>query len=307
MPKWKLFIWKVWHNCLATSSNLHRRGVTDTNQCSICLHDDKDDQHLFRFCPLALEAWHSFGLQIPSSDDPSMSLASWIVFWLEKYIKEDGYRGLRVPMFIGTLWAIWKTRNDQVFRQIRATLEGFHVYVTESRHHHDHFLANNNPLSKPPPAPNCFSPPGFLMVDLGQEELEEVDLIIQIDGSWDRSNGHGGASWVATHHMNHIHSSGKFLHASSALHTEVMACLSALWWVIPTSFSSILIMTDSTLLIQNLEPGATADISILHMVSDIRATSGYLRSCRIMKGSRAQVRQAHEIANQCRMHRVNIG
>ena len=57
MPKWKLFIWKLWHNGLATKSNLVRRGVGNSSECPICLDDNEDTQHLFRWCPLALEAW----------------------------------------------------------------------------------------------------------------------------------------------------------------------------------------------------------------------------------------------------------
>lgn len=134
------------------------------------------------------------------------------------------------------------------------------------------------------------------------------DLIIQIDGSWDQSTGHGGASWVATHPMHHLQRHGKFMHASSALHTEAMACLSELRWVSTTGFSSILIITDSKLLVRNLASLTTADISILHTISDIREASASLLSCRIMKASRAHViNEAHEIAHNCRMHRVNLG
>lgn len=183
MPKWKIFIWKLWHNCLATSANLHHRGIISTDHYSVCLHDNENDQHIFRFCPLATEAWEGNGLRITSSHHPSMSLASWIIFWLEQYLKEDGHMGLRLPVFIATLWAIWKIRNDQVFRQVRATLEGLNAHITETMHQHTRFTADDDPLFYPPPAPNYSSPLGFIITELGQVKLGVSDLVIQIDGS----------------------------------------------------------------------------------------------------------------------------
>lgn len=57
MPKWKLFLWKLWHNGLATKSNIFKRRVGTSSECPICLDDNEDTQHLFRWCPLTLEAW----------------------------------------------------------------------------------------------------------------------------------------------------------------------------------------------------------------------------------------------------------
>lgn len=75
MPKWKMFLWKIWHNCLATSSNLHYRGITTQNQCLTCLHDNEDDNHIFRTCPLALEAWAAeSALNVQPLDQPSLSI-----------------------------------------------------------------------------------------------------------------------------------------------------------------------------------------------------------------------------------------
>lgn len=81
MPKWKMFVWNLWHNCLATSSNLHHRGITNISHYETCLHDNEDDRHIFWFCPLAIEAREWSELQVQPYDHPSLSLASWIEFW----------------------------------------------------------------------------------------------------------------------------------------------------------------------------------------------------------------------------------
>ncbi|XP_010676995.1 uncharacterized protein LOC104892705 [Beta vulgaris subsp. vulgaris] len=307
MPKWKIFIWKLWHNCLATSSNLQRRGIINTTHCSMCLDDNEDDQHIFRFCPMAMEAWEGSPLSISSSENHAMSLASWIVFWLEKYLKEDGYRGLRVPIFIGTLWAIWKTRNEQIFRQGRTMLDAYNSNISESRQLHKRYIVDDVLIGDPPPAPNLIHPPGFIFTDLRHGQMGVPDLIIRIDGSWDHFNGHGGFAWVAHCHRHHIRSHGSFMQASSTLHTESMACLSALRWITTTSFSRILLLTYSEQLVRNLVPNTPADISISHTLSGIIEASTGLHSCRIIKVSRGQVQQAHEIAHHCRLHRVNVG
>lgn len=57
IPKWKLFLWKLWHNGLATSNNLFNRDIGISSECPICLAEIEDTQHLFRQCPLALEIW----------------------------------------------------------------------------------------------------------------------------------------------------------------------------------------------------------------------------------------------------------
>lgn len=73
MPKWKLFIWKMWQNSLATSANLFRRGLTLNEECCICLHDKEDNEHLFRQCPLAQEVWAWTSVSMPELFTYSLS------------------------------------------------------------------------------------------------------------------------------------------------------------------------------------------------------------------------------------------
>ena len=153
MPKWKLFVWKLWHNSLATSSNLHHRGITPQSQCATCLHDIEDVQHIFRFCPLAIEAWDGSDLGVQPVTPIEISLGNWLEYWMAKFIQEDGMRSPRIPKFIGTLWAIWKTRNGQVFRNIRATEEVFNNNIRASHIQHSKFIAEDRPPLLPPLPP----------------------------------------------------------------------------------------------------------------------------------------------------------
>lgn len=137
----------MWHNCLATSSNLHYRGIPIENQCLTCLHDNEDDHHIFQTCPLALEAWSVSALSVQPLDQPSLSMASWLELWLGKFLKEDGCWRTRVPTFISTLWEIWNTRNDQVFRQVRATLQRLPDHAEEGSRQHTRHVQQPFPTS----------------------------------------------------------------------------------------------------------------------------------------------------------------
>ena len=67
MPKWKIFIWKLWHNSLATVANLSSRGMSGSDDCPCCATEPETCQHLFRMCPLATVAWRTSQLGIISN------------------------------------------------------------------------------------------------------------------------------------------------------------------------------------------------------------------------------------------------
>ncbi|XP_048496221.1 uncharacterized protein LOC125495518 [Beta vulgaris subsp. vulgaris] len=120
MPIWKLFIWKLWHNGFATKKILYRRQISDSSECPICLHDCEDTNHLFRYCPLAIEAWGNRDLGINRAPVLAMPMREWLRSWIMFFYKKDGYYGSRLPAFVATLWTIWLLRNEQVFRQFHA-------------------------------------------------------------------------------------------------------------------------------------------------------------------------------------------
>ena len=141
MPKWKLFLWKLWHNGLTTTSNLHHRGITMSGECPICLYESEDTQHLFQQCPLAIEAWEHGPLQTLITPTRQMSTQAWLHYCLLRIQSADGATNSAVVTFIGTLWAIWKLRNAQVFRQQRPTSES--IAFSGARRHAStcHFCA----------------------------------------------------------------------------------------------------------------------------------------------------------------------
>lgn len=123
------------------------------------------------YCPLAIEIWDRTTLQVHDSAVEGFTMEAWLEYWLDKFVKEDGIEGTRLPQFIGTLWAIWKSRNEQVFRQIRATEEVFQLHIRDSYHQHTWFIEDDHPRRTPPPAPNYGPPPGFWSINLGRLQV----------------------------------------------------------------------------------------------------------------------------------------
>ncbi|KMS97485.1 hypothetical protein BVRB_5g126510 [Beta vulgaris subsp. vulgaris] len=127
-------------------------------------------------------------------------------------------------------------------------------------------------------------PPGFLLVDLGSTSRGHPHTTICIDGSWDARTSLGSSAWVADPVTGGApYMQGKRVFAQSALQTEILACHLALSWAITRGLTHILILTDSTLLIQLLQSVTPRDISVLHLLREIGAMGGTLRWCRLLK------------------------
>lgn len=103
---------ELWHNGLATKRNLHHRKVSESSECPICLYESEDLQHLFQFCPLALEVWAHRLLAMHQTTDTAITFRGWLRCCLLKIYSEEGYNGSRLPGFVATLWTIWILRNE---------------------------------------------------------------------------------------------------------------------------------------------------------------------------------------------------
>lgn len=66
---------------------------------------------------------------------------------------QDGHQGGRLPSFARMMWAIWKTRNEQVFRQHRATLQLHKFHIQESVNQRSCFVQDQHEPSR-----NLFDP-----------------------------------------------------------------------------------------------------------------------------------------------------
>lgn len=129
MSKCKLFLWKLQQNSLVTSDNLYRWRLGDSASCPICIDDVESCQHPFRECPLALEAYSITNLLHPVIDNAHLTFTEWILLYIIRFTDTEGVHSSHLSAYVGTLWAIQTTRNNQVFRNIRTTKKVFHQHI----------------------------------------------------------------------------------------------------------------------------------------------------------------------------------
>ena len=82
------FFIKLWHNGLATTSNLHKRGISLSSACPICLDDQENTQHLFHLCPLAIEAWRESHLSVDNLQTEHMPFRDRLRYWIVHFHKQ---------------------------------------------------------------------------------------------------------------------------------------------------------------------------------------------------------------------------
>ena len=185
MPKWKLFIWKMWQNSLALSANLLRRNLTTNGACCICLNDTEDNGHLFRTCPLAQEVWE-LDLGFSAGDQQHLPFREWLSGQIMHFVAQEGLKGPLLPRFIGALWAIWRSRNAQIFNNVRASLDEFKTLFDLGLQDHALFAAQAMPTR--PTEPSAGVPPDFHLVSFGHFHQPSLDVLIRCDGVWDKDS-----------------------------------------------------------------------------------------------------------------------
>ncbi|XP_048502624.1 uncharacterized protein LOC125498460 [Beta vulgaris subsp. vulgaris] len=305
MPKWKIFLWKLWHNSLATTANLAARGISISDDCPSRALESETCQHLFRLCPLATVAWRISQLGIISNSVSYVSFQDWLIAWILYFYNLDGYSGERLPKFLATLWTIWQCRNNLVFNNINPDGNILHTMLQQVMQQHVTFLARPFTCSKP--LAEGPGPPGFLIAHFGSSFSGVPQLHIQVDGSWTNNSPLAGIAWVAqTVHNQTQEGQGICIHADSALLAEAMACLDALVWAHGQAYQRVAVHTDSEVVVQSLRNPRTQPIAITWTLSDIRSIGQQFHWCRIMKVNRSHVQLAHDLAIRARRGQLSL-
>ena len=302
MPKWRLFLWKLWHNGLATTSNLHKRGISLSSECPICLDDQESTHHLFRFCPLALEAWRSSQLISDNSNTESMSFRDWLRYWILHYHNQATAIDSPIYTFIGTLWTIWLSRNSQVFRQHRPSERSIGITHQQTMQQHLCYVQQQHDPTRNLLDP-C-APPGFQGVHFGKQPTTFFSLTLYVAGTKFQGNHRCGIAWLGrTGDNGAIMQQGVYCYAASTIQTEALACLRALSWARAMGHRHIKICTSSLLaLVQALRTHGTSDITIRWTVESIATMANSLLSCFVLHVPPSQVNEARRLASWCQQH-----
>ncbi|XP_021760246.1 uncharacterized protein LOC110725083 [Chenopodium quinoa] len=162
-PKWKVFLWKLFHDGIAVKGNLARRGIQIEIVCGYCGLALEDSQHLFRFCNLAKEVWENSSLTIcPDIPGSSSSLRRWIQHYILLFNSEDGKNSNCSVLFIASLWSIWKMRNAICFKGSTGTNSLVVEFIKLAMEDHEIFRQQRSPANEREVASkdNPIIPPG---------------------------------------------------------------------------------------------------------------------------------------------------
>ncbi|XP_021750400.1 uncharacterized protein LOC110716072 [Chenopodium quinoa] len=309
-PKWKVFLWRLFHDGIAVKFNLARRGIRVDEVCDHCGVDLEDSQHLFRFCILAKEVWEDSSLTIFHDSPGFNSLKDWIQHYILLFNSEDGKHSNRCALFISSLWGLWKSRNARCFKDDTGSISLVREFIHLAMDDHETFkhqvrpsiVLEVNDLDHPT------IPPGYNYGHLGKEKSGFDDFIVEADGSWDKKTTRAGIGWAIkdNHHGFGLDQGGKHGAAALVIQSEAWACLEALKWARAKGRQGILLLSDSLGLLSNLRMDPGKEISIAWLLKEIKEVGASFQRCTILKVQRDQVQKADDIAKKCLVNSSNL-
>ena len=112
-PKVKLFGWLLLRERLKTRDRIARFAHINDTSCPLCNEDNESANHLFGECSFAKQVWSLMGFPTANWSEGYIEVFNQ-VFLLQTYDKDLFAKS------IAACWAIWKLRNDKVFRNTDA-------------------------------------------------------------------------------------------------------------------------------------------------------------------------------------------
>ncbi|KAG5520875.1 hypothetical protein RHGRI_033441 [Rhododendron griersonianum] len=123
-PKTELFAWMAVQDCIAAKTVLVRRGVIPGDQatCTFCKSEEESPSHLLLHCHFSWEIW-------------SEIIAWWNLVWIcpqslmqvFHFWSNIRFRNLEklcwYASYYATIWTIWTSRNESVFKHKVWTVE----------------------------------------------------------------------------------------------------------------------------------------------------------------------------------------
>lgn len=232
---------------------------------------------------------------------PPSSFKEWLRYWVIFFSWDEGNLSSWLPTYIGTLWAIWKLRNAQVFRHQRPTIPSITFHLQDSVKLHDTFTQACHDPTRNPRDPTI--PPGFDVVHLGQQTHGTPSLTIQIAGRKYKLRSLGGVAWVGDmgDHNGHLQHSS-ICYTTSHILAEATACFHAIAWATTHHHMQPRIMTESRAFIHHLRSTQSLDIRIRWTIDRIAHLARQCITCQVVQVPRSQVREAYQLACWWRQH-----
>ncbi|XP_021760606.1 uncharacterized protein LOC110725434 [Chenopodium quinoa] len=297
LPKWKMLAWKVLHNAFPTADVLALRGIPIDATCIFCHGSSEYVVHLFRECPFTSRLWNSLASTSSPLPEVPFLFSDWFTSIITSYASSKHW--LALDRFFGMCWAIWITRNNVRFRSVvfspQCILDLALEWSVRSG------KAREMAACCPGIPPGFSSYPTWQVLRGEASVLWECDVLMCFDGAWDRGNYSAGAAWCFLDPVSSrcIGGGARVCMASSALHSELLACLFGLKHARQQGIVSLCLLTDC-LSVPKMIQFATSDISLIWTIQEIRDVISSFSSCHIRKVSRSSIGEAHSLAGAAR-------
>ncbi|KAI8024826.1 hypothetical protein LOK49_LG02G00251 [Camellia lanceoleosa] len=136
-PKLKHFLWKIYHNALATRQNLFSRQCAVSARCPVCLSSSKSLEHLLFECDWSKRVWFGCDLGLRCDNRDSFSTRDWFGKCFESLGTSDWGKSVLYSM-VWVAWTIWKGRNKHLFNHSLVDLAGV---IAKAKRNEVEFLA----------------------------------------------------------------------------------------------------------------------------------------------------------------------
>ncbi|XP_021750207.1 uncharacterized protein LOC110715895 [Chenopodium quinoa] len=303
LPKLQCFCWKLLHNALPLSGTLQLRGIPIDPTCVFCYQERETTDHLFRDCSITSHLWASAPIAFSSPLLHEKPFTDWFVDTISELRSFQNWDGL--VSFVSFCWAVWIARNHKIFRQAvlspgvifhlmqdwisRSVLaQGFRSLVRSLR---------NSSLTSSVASNSCYIQGDF---------SSTFDVCLLFDGAWNAQNLSAGAGWIFREVFSDSALGGgsRACHSSSALQSELQACLWALRAAGRRGFRRLLIYFDCSNLFSLLRDGGNGDIFCHWLLYEIRLYVLQFSICKLRKVPRQWVAPAHWLATQARRRQL---
>jgi len=116
------FVWRARDGKIPVATALCKRDIQlQSNLCGACIDNEENADHALINCPFARQVWMEVldwcGVQslLPENVMEALELVATLGN------KRDKLTSFRMAIIYGTIWYLWRARNDRVFNSIRAS------------------------------------------------------------------------------------------------------------------------------------------------------------------------------------------
>lgn len=306
LHKWKVFIWRLCNNALPTKQNINQRGIPVDPICVFCNKEQENAAHLFRDCEWATRMWLSSPLGINTRAGNTTSIKDWTMQWITKITKDDIPYYDTTNNFFAGFWAIWKHRNEVIFRGVdpnpNTVMESMQQWTKNA-----HMASHNRVDHHMEPQRRAGIDNDFYS-SIGMRDISNTSVTANVDGAWKvtdtkRNKCQAGIGWRIFNKNTDdtLHTMSMPIRCTSATDAEARGILLLLKWLKDKDYKEININTDCKSLIGFMKDIKEAPNYLKNIIEDILNLGYSFNYCKISYASRQATLDAHKLAIHARV------